>query len=74
MFRIADKRGYSYYMTSASLPEYYQGYDNKLAGAASFIKHEAEQGGWIKCYIDSMLRHAVAVRANEIYVIQEENR
>ena len=72
MFRITDERGHTYYMTTANMPEYYQSFDEKLVGAVSFIRHEAEQGAWLKCYTDSMLRDVVAVRADAIYIVEEK--
>lgn len=70
MFRMTDKRGYDYYMPETNLP--YQGYKNKLAGAVAYIRGEAEEGAWIKCSRDSLLRDTVMILASEIYIIEED--
>lgn len=71
MFRLTDKRDHDYYMTEANLPEYYQSYDNKLAGAVNFIAAEAARGAWVKCFRGKASRDTVVVLASEIYIIEE---
>lgn len=71
MIKLTNLQGFSYYMTGASLPVYYRSFPELLPGATTYIKIEAEKGNWIKCYQDILLRDAVALRADQIYEIQE---
>lgn len=74
MFRLTDKRGCKYYIKETDLSEYYQSFEDKIVGAASYIEQARRDNTWILCRPDDPLCNEILVLASEIYIIEEVKR
>lgn len=67
MFKLTDIQGFSYYHPKNDKNE-------DLAAMVNLVAQATRQpggAGWIKVYNDTMLRDELAIRADQIYTVQE---